>query len=87
MPEILYHLSYITQSRYTGALLNGVEFHEKTSLQLGVGQGLNWENGTDLIPCVGSAASWKFGCRYVQCVSSKRTFFDAGPDIISRTFS
>merc|ERR1712018_703370 len=27
LPGILYHLTYITQSRYTGALLNEVEFY------------------------------------------------------------
>ena len=32
MPELIYHLSYIVQPRYSGALLNGLEFYNKTSL-------------------------------------------------------
>ena len=63
LPEILYHLTYVTQTRYTGALLNEVEFHNKTSLQLGAGQGLSWmdESTGQEHTCEGNA--WKFGCR------------------------
>merc|ERR1711862_220949 len=32
MPELIYHLTYIVQPRYSGALLNGLEFYNKTSL-------------------------------------------------------
>ena len=32
MPELVYHLTYIVQPRYSGALLNGLEFYNKTSL-------------------------------------------------------
>ena len=41
LPELLYHLTYVTHSRYTGALLNEVEFFNKTSLK-----NLAWLNGT-----------------------------------------
>ena len=42
MPELIYHLTYIVQPRYSGALLNGLEFYNKTSLN-----NLGWQNGTD----------------------------------------
>ena len=69
LPEILYHLTYVTQTRYTGALLNEVEFHNKTSLQLGAGQGLSWmdESTGQEHTCEGNA--WKFGCRYIHFIS------------------
>lgn len=59
LPEILYHFTYITQSRYTGALLNEVEFYQKTSLV-----GLKWinEETGQTFRCEGS--SFGFGCRY-----------------------
>jgi len=60
LPEILYHLTYITQSRYTGALLNQVEFHDKTSLV-----SLRWINDTNnqLYSC-DDGNNFGFGCRY-----------------------
>ena len=59
LPEILYHLTYITQSRYTGALLNQVEFHDKTSLV-----SLRWINDTNnqLYSC-DDGNNFGFGCR------------------------
>ena len=30
LPELMYHLTYIVQPRYSGAILNGLEFYEKT---------------------------------------------------------
>ena len=41
MPELIYHLSYIVQPSYSGALLNGLEFYNKTSLV-----NLSWRNET-----------------------------------------
>merc|ERR1712008_598 len=61
LPEILYHLTYITQSRYTGALLNQVEFHEKTSLV-----DLNWINATNSQEYKCDGREFGFGCRYVN---------------------
>jgi len=65
LPEILYHLTYITQSRYTGALLNQIEFHNKTSLVE-----LKWINETGFeFECDPAKRSESFGtgfgCRYV----------------------
>ena len=65
LPEILYHLTYITQTRYTGALLNQVEFHNKTSLVE-----LKWINETGFeFECDPAKRSESFGtgfgCRYV----------------------
>ena len=58
LPEFLYHLTYITQTRYSGAVLNGVEFFNRTSLV-----SLKWrdEAGREL-PCEGN--TFGFGCRY-----------------------
>ena len=59
LPTVLYHLTYMTQSRYTGALLNEVEFHNKTSLVE-----LQWINVTSnqKYPCHGNP-DFAFGCR------------------------
>merc|ERR1711953_775281 len=66
LPDILYHLTYITQSRYTGALLNEVEFHDKTSLVE-----LKWINETGFeFECDPAKRSESFGtgfgCRYLN---------------------
>ena len=42
MPELIYHLTYIVQPRYSGALLNSLEFYNKTSLV-----NLGWKNETE----------------------------------------
>jgi hypothetical protein len=58
LPEFLYHLTYVTQSRYAGAVLNGLEFHNRTSLV-----GLQWQDETGRkLPC--HANAFGFGCRY-----------------------
>ena len=31
LPELMYHLTYIVQTRYSGAVLNGLEFHDSDS--------------------------------------------------------
>ena len=58
LPEFLEHLTYVTQSRYTGAILNNIEFYNKTSLTA-----LRWVNETTgkTFPCEGN--SFEFGCR------------------------
>merc|ERR1712110_552323 len=61
LPDILYHLTYVTQSRYTGALLNEVEFHEKTSLV-----DLQWINATTNQKYSCDSREFGFGCRYVN---------------------
>ena len=58
LPEFLYHLTYLTQTRYSGAVLNALEFHNRTSLV-----DLQWrddETGRKL-PCQGN--TFGFGCR------------------------
>ena len=61
MPELIYHLSYIVQPRYSGALLNGLEFYNKTSLV-----NLSWRNETSgrVTPC--RKDDFRYGCRYVN---------------------
>jgi len=61
MPELIYHLTYIVQPRYSGALLNGLEFYNKTSLE-----NLGWRNETEGkdYPC--KQTDFGFGCRYVD---------------------
>ena len=61
MPELIYHLSYIVQPRYSGALLNGLEFYNKTSLV-----NLSWRNETtgNVTQC--RKDDFRFGCRYVN---------------------
>lgn len=61
MPELIYHLSYIVQPRYSGALLNGLEFYNKTSLA-----NLGWRNETSGQDFECSQADFRFGCRYVN---------------------
>ena len=41
LPEFMEHLTFVTQSRYTGAILNNLEFYNKTSLT-----SLQWINAT-----------------------------------------
>ena len=61
MPELIYHLSYIVQPRYSGALLNGLEFYNKTSLV-----NLSWRNETTGIVTQCKKDDFRFGCRYVN---------------------
>uniref|UniRef100_A0A0K2T2T6 ATP-binding cassette sub-family G member 5 n=2 Tax=Lepeophtheirus salmonis TaxID=72036 RepID=A0A0K2T2T6_LEPSM len=59
LPKTFYHLTYLTQSRYTGLVLNDIEFFNKTSLQnLGLYDDINER----VNPCKGSRLG--FGCRY-----------------------
>ncbi|CAB4062300.1 ABCG5 [Lepeophtheirus salmonis] len=61
LPKTFYHLTYLTQSRYTGLVLNDIEFFNKTSLQnLGLYDDINER----VNPCKGSRLG--FGCRYVS---------------------
>ena len=60
MPEFLYHITYITQTRYSGAILNQIEFYNRTSLV-----SLHWmDEGGRKLPCEGN--TFGFGCRYVN---------------------
>ena len=61
LPELVYHLTYIVQPRYSGAVLNKLEFHDKSSLVL-----LPWRNETtgDVFTC--SKDNFNFGCRFVN---------------------
>jgi len=58
LTDLLYHLTFITQTRYTGAILNGIEYHNKTSLV-----SLMWMNETanQKFRCEGN--TFGFGCR------------------------
>jgi len=61
LPEFVEHLTYVTQARYTGAILNNIEFYNKTSLT-----SLRWINETTgtTFRCQGN--SFEFGCRYIN---------------------
>jgi len=61
LPELMYHVSYIFQSRYSGAILNRLEFYERQSLI-----GLGWKNETtnQEYPCLKD--SYGFVCRYIN---------------------
>jgi len=61
LPELMYHVSYILQSRYSGAILNRLEFYERKSLI-----GLGWRNETtgEEFPCIED--SYGFVCRYIN---------------------
>jgi len=61
LPELMYHLTYILQSRYSGAILNHLEFHDRQSLV-----GLGWRNETSgqEFPCTKDA--YGFNCRYIN---------------------
>ena len=58
MPEFLGHLTYMTQTRYSGAILNDIEFYNRTSLS-----NLQWLNDDgEEMQCQGN--TFGFGCRY-----------------------
>ncbi len=60
LPEFLYHLTYITQTRYSGAILNQIEFFNRTSLVE-----LQWEDDEGRrLPCQGN--TFGFGCRSAE---------------------
>lgn len=61
LPELVYHLTYIVQPRYTGAILNKLEFHNKASLVL-----LDWKDEAtgQAVPC--TEDNFSFGCRFVN---------------------
>ncbi len=60
LPEFLYHLTYITQTRYSGAILNDIEFYNRTSLSH-----LQWQDDSgNTMQCQGN--TFGFGCRYVN---------------------
>jgi len=61
LPELVYHLSYIVQPRYTGALLNKLEFYNKSSLVL-----LPWRNETNGQVTQCTKESFNYGCRFVN---------------------
>ena len=61
MPELIYHLTYIVQPRYSGALLNSLEFYNKTSLV-----NLGWRNETEGQSYACRKDDFRFGCRYVN---------------------
>ena len=78
LPDLLYHLTYVTQTRYTGAIFNEIEFYNKTSLV-----SLMWVNETSQqkFRCEGN--TFGFGCRSVFLPPTKyfvklsiRAFFD-----------
>jgi hypothetical protein len=58
LPDLLYHLTFVTQTRYTGAILNEIEFYNRTSLV-----SLMWINETSQqkFRCEGN--TFGFGCR------------------------
>ena len=68
LPEFLEHLTYVTQARYTGAILNNVEFYNKTSLT-----SLRWINATTGKTSVCQSSQFEFGCRYTLLLSSSHT--------------
>jgi len=61
LPELMYHITYILHSRYSGAILNRLEFYERQSLV-----GLGWRNETTAkeFPCIKD--SYGFVCRYIN---------------------
>ena len=61
LPELVYHLTYIVQPRYSGAVLNKLEFHDKSSLVL-----LPWRNETTGVVFTCSKDNFNFGCRFVN---------------------
>jgi len=61
LPEFMEHLTYMTQSRYTGAILNNVEFYNKTSLT-----SLKWINATTGKTFFCQGNQFDFGCRYIN---------------------
>jgi len=61
MPELIYHLSFIVQPRYSGALLNGLEFYNKSSLV-----NLGWRNETTGRVTACMKDDFRYGCRYVN---------------------
>ena len=61
MPELIYHLSFIVQPRYSGALLNGLEFYNKSSLV-----NLSWRNETTGRVTACMKDDFRYGCRYVN---------------------
>ncbi len=57
LPEFQYHLTYLTHSRYSGAILHNIEFFNRTSLS-----SLRWvDDGGRKLPCEGN--TFGFGCR------------------------
>jgi len=61
LPELMYHLTYIVQPRYGGAVLNGLEFYNKTSLV-----NLGWRNESTGQEFTCRKDDFRFGCRYVN---------------------
>jgi len=61
LPELMYHLTYIVQTRYSGLILNSLEFYNKTSLQY-----LPWRNETSGVLTQCSTDFNTLGCRYVN---------------------
>jgi len=61
LPELMYHLTYIVQPRYSGLVLNGLEFYNKTSLRY-----LPWKNETTGVETSCSTDFNTLGCRYVN---------------------
>jgi len=61
LPEFMEHLTFVTQSRYTGAILNNLEFYNKTSLT-----SLQWINATSSVVNQCQGSSFEFGCRYID---------------------
>ncbi len=61
LPDLMYHLTFITQTRYTGAIFNEIEFYNRTSLV-----NLMWVNETSQqkFRCEGN--TFGFGCRLVH---------------------
>lgn len=61
LPDFMEHLTYVTQTRYTGAILNNIEFFNKTSLTA-----LSWLNVTTgkTIRCDENV--FEYGCRYIN---------------------
>jgi hypothetical protein len=67
LPDLMYHLTFITQTRYTGAIFNEIEFYNRTSLV-----NLMWVNETSQqkFRCEGN--TFGFGCRSVKIIDSQR---------------
>jgi hypothetical protein len=63
----MYHLTFITQTRYTGAIFNEIEFYNRTSLV-----NLMWVNETSQqkFRCEGN--TFGFGCRSVKIIDAQR---------------
>ena len=59
LPEWLYYLTYVTQSRYAAAFLNEQHFRDLTAFE-------SIANLTTLITCPRTATFSSYGCRYVN---------------------